>query len=642
MEEDIDIFSLLRYYAARMKRASFTFAEFVAYIQKYAKRFVDAKPELERYLMGTEAFVASELGALAQDGKLSLEESDYGIESISLPQYYADVVLREYKRIEEGIEIPFPSEDSLNLIVPPELIRPISVDNDLFSVMEARAAVKAGVLLYRITFSEGLKPMVAPIAMLPRKVLEFALLKIRNYLRAQNNKDYIQHKLLGAFQNREVLLKEAMNTILVKPYEAIEQIEKPNDFTFTFWAYTTNFIKSDFQKKNEKLAEDYALLQSLSLIEFFNNYYKGRSQKELAAQTALKNLEQCLGKSPYYYTMEEIERFTDSQGVPLLGKYTQTDLQAWLTKKTSSPDKESLPALIPFRVSPERRYYVLKDKILPLCVRLLGETRQELRSKLIPRWRDTVQDYRSLPAMEDDEDYRKELKAMVAQAQPILSVLLNYDLLALVFEDMQDGDQAVPEAARFFDGEALAPLDVLLNLPRRDLLTDVKVLLPFWYSMPFLASILGFFKRMGEKSREGKKQKEKRIADVEIDDEEDALDSRSTTADRRAELRQAAARVERQLVPEGYDLDDYIDELESRWNTLINQVAKDNLRADVDSLIRDFLRKSMRSTRASTFTLERVASLAETLADSPTFLKIKNRGALETYMQAYMVRLIKK
>ena len=75
---------------------------------------------------------------------------------------------------------------------------------------------------------------------------------------------------------------------------------------------------------------------------------------------------------------------------------------------------------------------------------------------------------------------------------------------------------------------------------------------------------------------------------------------------------------------------------------LINAQAKANLAEDVNSLIRDYLRKTARTLRAATFTAERIEDLAKTLSESPNLVKIQARDSLRLYIQLYMVKLVLK
>jgi hypothetical protein len=93
-------------------------------------------------------------------------------------------------------------------------------------------------------------------------------------------------------------------------------------------------------------------------------------------------------------------------------------------------------------------------------------------------------------------------------------------------------------------------------------------------------------------------------------------------------------------LPQGYGLEEYLRELEGRWNTMLSLEAKKNLTYDVDCLARDYLRGVLRNMGGSSFNTERVKNLGSSLADAPTLLKIKNHQALELYLQLYMVKVL--
>ena len=73
---------------------------------------------------------------------------------------------------------------------------------------------------------------------------------------------------------------------------------------------------------------------------------------------------------------------------------------------------------------------------------------------------------------------------------------------------------------------------------------------------------------------------------------------------------------------------------------MITKEAHASLTEDVNSLIRDYTRKVMRTISASTFTVDRVRTLAETLVKTPNMQKIKENDALTMYVELYILRLL--
>lgn len=103
---------------------------------------------------------------------------------------------------------------------------------------------------------------------------------------------------------------------------------------------------------------------------------------------------------------------------------------------------------------------------------------------------------------------------------------------------------------------------------------------------------------------------------------------------------EAAKDVAAELVPYGSTIDRELDSYLKLWNKMITKEAHSSLTEDVNSLIRDYTRKVMRTISASTFTVDRVRSLAEALVKTPNMQKIKETEALTIYTELYILRLL--
>jgi hypothetical protein len=328
--------------------------------------------------------------------------------------------------------------------------------------------------------------------------------------------------------------------------------------------------------------------------------------------------------------------------VPLLGQYSREALEAYLKTKTTSGSLDKLPELLTVHGLGGERWFVRKSKMLPLCMKLLRESRPRVKTTLTQRWYKLMGDYRSEKSMESDEAYEAELTELTASVAPVLSALLQEKTLYLVHEELDGMEGGVPEASRLFYKGALAPMSELYLLSRSDMLTDVRMLLPFWYSIPILSGIMAFFRKLGN----GKNARPPALKRMETRGTEapQAAPAKqdATPAARKAALKKAAREIEKRLVPSGSSLDGYLGDLTDRWNRIIEPNAKANLTEDVNSLIRDYLRKTARVLRAAAFTQERIAALAATLSEMPALQKLPARDALRLYIQLYMVKLVLK
>jgi len=647
MRRDIDVYQILRSFAERNGLSEIDYKTFSQALQRQARVSDQSEPVYRDLTLNPDIILVPRLFLLSKEKKLVLQTVGNEIHSIILPERFADAFLQEYRRMDENPDLPFPDEDSLKLSVPGEWMQTVSVETDLGSLSDAEE--KSTVPLFRLSFPEGARPLVVPSAFVPDKLLEYAVLKLRQYLRKGANKEYMFNKLAGAFPGKENQLKDAMSLVLSRPTDAVKGIVRSDsDFTYPFWAYFISAIKKDLEKKKEKTPEDWAYLQSALLCEFYVNHYKAKTQRIQDLEAAIKSMDAGIRKPPYYFSMDEILAFRDAKGASLVGKFSREEIEARIREKCMKAEEGELPEILVVSTS-GKRVFIAKDKALHLAVKQIAEARPAMRSRILEQWKRLMEDFRSCPAMVADEAFLLELSSQVESRFPVLDALIRDRLLPFVRDEASARGDLPDDVARLFYKDDLIPFDELFDLSRKVLLVDVKMLMPFWYSVPILSGIARFLHRLAasrslKSAERGQKDAARTQAAklaVEEQEEKEQKGKRALTAkERRAEFEAAASRIAKDILPRGRGLDEYLVELEGRWNSLLNPEAKRNLTYDVDSLARDYLRGVLRTMGTGTFTTERLKNLGSSLADSPTMLKIKNHQALELYIQLYMVKTL--
>lgn len=640
MGRGIDVYQLIRSFAERNKLSEVDYKTFSQAVQRQARLSDQSEPVYRDLGLNPDIVLVPRLFLLSKEKKLVLQTVGNEIRSIVLPEHYEEAFLQEYRRMDESPDLPFPDEDSLKLAVPGEWMQSVSIDADLGALSDAKE--ESPVPLFRVTFPEGVRPLVVPSAFVPQKLLEYAVQKLRQYLRKGANKEYMHNKLVYAFPGKEGQLKDAMALVLTRPFDAVKGIQRSDsDFTYPFWAYFVSAIKKDLEKKKDKTPEDWSYFQSALLCEFYVNHYKAKAQRIQDLEAAMKALDSGLRKPPYHYSLDEILAFRDAKGTSVLGKFNHEEIEARIRDKCTKAEDGALPEFIVVATS-GRRAFIAKDRALSLAVKQISEARPALRGRLIEQWKRLLEDFRSCPAMETDEAFLSELSSQLESRFPILDALIRDRLLPLVRDEAAARGDLPPDVARLFYKDDLVPLDELLDLSRKSLIVDARMLMPFWYSVPIFSSLARLVHRLTT-SRAEKAAARAEAARQALEGSKDKAQKGQrglTSKERRAEFEAAANRIAKEILPKGYGLEEYLGELEGRWNSLLNPEAKRNLTYDVDSLARDYLRGVLRTMGTSTFTTERLKNLGSSLADSPTLLRIKNHQALELYIQLYMVKVL--
>lgn len=636
MARDLDVHQLLKTFAARNKTAIIEYATFAQAIQRQAKGNDQSVPFYRDLALHPDTIIVPKLFQLAREKRISLQAVENRVDRIFLPEAFTEPVYAEYRRMEENPDIPFPDESSMHLSVPPEWLQAVSVESDLPTLVTLEG--DRPVPLYRLVFPEGLKPILMLSVAVGDKLLEYAVLKIRNYLRKGSNRDFIQQRLFPAFSDKERILKDGLTSIMIRPFDSIQEMRQgTGDFSYSFWAYLTSAIRKDLSGKGDMMPDDIAAFQASYLVDVYNNHFKNRAQLEQDREAAFKTLSELLRKPPYLFVVDDIVDFRDSQGRPLLGRYTREELEAWIQERTTQAVQGALPELLLVGAEGLKSQIIVKERLLPYLVKALREARVAIRPAIVRDWHAVLADFETLPAMEDDQAFRGELSTRLAGFSPVLSVILSTALPTLVFQEFRNEKDAVIEIDKCFGGNRVAGAEVLLDLNRKRLLAEARTLLPIWYSVPIISWLVALFSR-------GSRRKKRQLARTKaatVAGQAPSAESRAPNA-RSMEFGQAARVAEQKMLPQGYSLDEYLGFLVSRWNTLIDPIAKDNLTEDINSLVRDFLRASLRSMRPSSFTPDRIEMMAANLADRPNLLRIRNHTALEEYIRLYMVKVLKR
>ena len=248
------------------------------------------------------------------------------------------------------------------------------------------------------------------------------------------------------------------------------------------------------------------------MTEIVSNFYKDKTQETETRQAALKALEQNLNRPPYYFSFDSIIKFVDSRGIPLLGQYNEEDLKNYLHSKSTEAKGNDLPQLLIFKTDMDNRYFIFKDKVIPLILRLCGDARETIRETIKNHWMAVLKQYDMLPEMKDQKAFERRLEKELQIQSPILFALLSSTFLPLIHYELNQSDPTA-KVSLLADGK-LIPYSDMLMMSRAELLTDAKIMLPFWYTTPVISWIARLLfrppkeKRLREPKRSAQKYHE--------------------------------------------------------------------------------------------------------------------------------------
>ena len=634
MATSSNLSSIIRFYAEKQKSPFIDLREFCTWIKKYAEHHVEEQADLVKYLGDPTGTVTAELAGLEQKRLAAIIPNGNKKMILSIA-YFSIKYATIYKELLKNESIPYPSEPDLPKKFPSTILDRKSASEYITENIDKEPSKSQS--LYIVVFARDLPPLLLP-ACVPMKVLiESAQLKIRKILKKEEYHDYFLKKLRSANPSKEISVKNFYSSFVDKDYTGY--IDVTDGDQYYLWNQLCYFVRQDFEKIQDRTADDTSLLQAISITEIHSTYLKEKFQTDRKRTEALKELEANLGYPPYFFSTPQILKFQDKNGKLLFGQYTEDDLKNTLMRLSTESDDNTLPKLVVFKVASGTRYYIYKNKVISLIVRMCNEAHDNIKEKLVSSWYDALIDYSRLPEMNDRAKFEAKLESMVEENSPVLYALLNANFITLLAAE-KNLDDSLQTFQLFVDGHLL-PYSELLMLKSEDVMADAKLKLPFIYTIPIISWIIGLFR--SHKIEKQKKKLAEEKAKKETPDPMEILDNAEgakKSKNKHEAVAEKAKEIAAEYIPEGSTIDRELNFLTKQWNRMISKEAYNNLTEDVNSLIRDYTRRVCNTLTAQTFTKERIENLADALVRTPNMQKIQEQRALTDYVRLYMIRLL--
>lgn len=629
-----DMGVLLRFYASKQKSPFILYSAFVDYVKRYAAKNVEEQEGLVPYLGDPTAPLEAAFAPLIESKQIAIIDTNPAKKIIFVTGYFNATFAERYKEIKSNATVPFPTIQDMPKQTPSEVLIKSEYTEIIFDLLKNQKPDDKN--LYAIIVPMNLPSIIFPGNVPVSVLVNASLEKMQHMLEKDEYHDYYLKKLRISNPGKEISVKNFFSQFVKAPEEALQSLKNSAD-CFYFWGQLCYFIKQDYEKVKDFTQEDVNVLQAVAISEIVTSFYKNESAKNQQQENALKTVQMHLKQPPYFFTMDGILKFTDAKGVPLQGQYKDEALKEFLQKETTDAMANELPNLLVFKTASGARYFIYKEKVFPLIIRMCNELHDTINDALTREWYEVLLNYDKLKEMTDETAFNARLEREVEKLSPVLYALLNATFLSVLNVEMARTNKS-GNSANLFLGENLMPYSHLLMLNRQTILANARILLPFWYTIPIFSWLLGLFNKKPQKK---KKQGAKQSVAAVTEDVEERRPSSHKNESRKDSLIHAAKKVEENLIPEGSSIEREMNSYKKQWNKMITKQAYLNLTEDVNSLIRDYMRKVLRTISGKSFTIDRIQDLAETLCKTPNMQKITDQDSLYVYVQLYMVYLVK-
>lgn len=626
---------LLKHLASKQKTPFIIYKEFCDYMKRYAQHNVEELPELVSYLGSPEQAVDKELIPLIESKQVVILDDDSPKKTIFVSYFFNIKFAERYKEIQANAAVSFPTVLDFPKQAPLEILNKQNSQDVIFNLLSNQD--KNDKNIYSIILPNNITPVIFPGNVPIQILVDSSMEKIRRMLKKEEYHDYYLKKLRISNPGKELSSKNFFTEFITKPDVALRSLESAGD-SFYFWNQLCYFIKQDYEKVKDFTQEDINVLQAVHIAEIVVSFFKNEAQKNLQRETAIKTLQSCLTKPPYYFSMETILKFTDTKGIPLYGQYTEKDLKNFLQKETTESTNNELPSLLVLKTDSDSRFFIYKNNVIPLILRLASDGHTIISEKITKDWYKKLHNFEKLPEMTDEKAFNDRLEDELQIESPVLYALLTSNFLPILNLEFQQNSIAGAQGS-IFEGDELISYAGILQLNRTELLENAKILLPIWYTIPIISWIIALFCKKSSRKNKNAKTKQKKIISNEESNETEITKKKALT--KKDELINAAKNIEAVFVPEGSTIEAELVNYKKQWNKMISKEANNNLTEDVNSLIRDYMRKILRTLPSKSFTSERITELATNLVNTPSLKKITERNSLLNYTQLYMIYLVK-
>lgn len=629
MATSSNLSSIIRYYAEKSKSPFIDFKDFCNYIKKYAEHHVEDQAELVKYLGDPTDTLNAELAGLVEKHLVAIIQNQNKKIIVSL-SFFALNFAQRFKEILTNESVLFPVINDLPKQFPLEALERKEAQTYIVNLIEQPTPKSP--LLYILEFKHEVPDLLLPACVPVSVLIEAAQKKIRKILKKDEYHDYFLKKLRGSNPTKELSIQNFFHDFVDNNENQVFTFAEGD--SYYLWNQLLYLIRQDFEKIQDKTIDDMNILQGIQICEIQSVYLKQKFKDAQKREEALKELQAALAKPPFFHSMNQILKFQDNNGKLLYGKYSEEDLKEFLQKMTTEGESNQLPKLLVFKVESGTRYYVYKTKVIQLVVRLCNEAHGSISDILEKRWYNALLNYEKLPEMTDAKQFEICLEKLVRDNSPVLYALLNANFMTLLAYEKED-DETSQGFQLFVDGQ-LMTYSELLMLKNQKIISNAKAKLPFIYTIPIISWLLGMFANKKKEKKNAGNQSASIITDADLEN----ADKPNKPENKQIALAEQALEVAKEFVPEGSTIDRELNYLTKQWNKMISKEAYNNLTEDVNSLIRDYTRKVVRTMSSTSFTKERIENLAETLVKTPNMQKIKEDKILTEYVALYMIRLV--
>lgn len=652
---------IVRHYAQLAQKSRIPLSHLVSYIAKYAAN--NNAPHLQVESTARTVLLKLILGLSREKHALYNENRKVVfLYDPNSPEYYYfnfELMLEKYYAgIEEHLERSYPATDAL---LPPNKMPRLDIWQDLewrsFNSSLVQNLERQEVFkILRINFPDKSHILVHPAYL--SSLQETALAKfhyINNLLAAKDPRN-LQELISFLAKKMPQLNLDAANysTLIKQPVEA-----QPR-----FWTILTTSLERYLVSK-PKLTTFY---QAACLLHAWSLGMEQKQEQEKIREDNLQRLWDKIQSTPRLYDQSD---FVEAARALQLDKVYQSELESFVNefiRRHSQPGAVKPGQSLQPLAMGSRQKYVLISHLADIFMAQLALVKEKFHNFYVKDWQARFKNnsFKTDPLINDANEYLKDLYARL-QKEENEFYHLAHDHFPLVIKAIS----AYPNQSRVSEWKkkhfkvgmesAFAALDILLDLRHSDLINEAEAYSPFLKMFPFFKDLV--FRMRGFKAPAKKKKKPSLLKEAMvhvIQSHETAAPAKpkkvkpaaapkpakSASAEaKEQEEHKKAIREKLQQIQESLfgnkNIMDELDHLEKNWNRTIEQnlQRKEEIKKKNKKYVVSIIQSHIKNLKLS---LQNVEGMARNIRDDRQFENIKDKEALEKYIQGYILLTLQK
>ncbi|MDR2509784.1 MAG: hypothetical protein LBC77_03970 [Spirochaetaceae bacterium] len=433
-----------------------------------------------------------ELSALIESGVCSVQKNG-GIEYLYMPSFFVERVRSAWEKIDQQVSNIFPSEKKIKISTPPDIIKIYST-TDFIKLL--RDPQTSDLPLIQLNFTKTLGSTIMLASFSEARLLDAALSKIRRALMIKEIRGFCLKRMRSVFPDRFMQANTIIDLIVKNPIGCTIYLRGGDENAFMIWIKLCEFIKESAQSETTPPTEaDFAVQQAAEIIGVYNSFYRSIAAEKNEKENRLLEMYEHISEPPYFWTLTDIYKITGKNGKPVIDSIRHEEISDFILKRTyDTGDSIVQPPLLVFYDEYKEKCFAKKELVFTAFGALITASRKEIAEAIRRRWHKIIRDYSMEAAMKSDMAFETLLIKEVKSIKPFVLILHQDTKLRLLRKEFSANDNTRDSIEKYFHGGELKSLTALYALNRKNILTDIKLGLPFWYSIPLLVAIIRIFR----------------------------------------------------------------------------------------------------------------------------------------------------